>query len=100
MSLNSIHCWAIITPDKEKADQILQKIKNQQLSPIAHELITQKTHLIIFENGIRVRWLYPHKALRGYRFHKLWLDKNMKQDFLNQAVYPYLYMEQQEIIWI
>lgn len=46
-------------------------------------------------------WVKPSETARGYRFHRLWLDSDLKdnKEILNMFVYPKLYMELDDVRW-
>lgn len=81
MSMNAMHCWAIITDDFEKAESIINQIKYEHQSRMMEQItipsyFTYKS-TIYFEDGLRVVWLRGSSDIRGYRFHRAWVDNKI-----------------------
>lgn len=101
MSMNAIHCWAIITDDFEKAEAIISQIKSEYPSPVIRQttIPSYYTHksTTYFEDGLRVVWIRYHSDIRGYRFHRAWVDEkfDLKDEYMNVFVCGF-----DNIIWI
>ena len=104
MSLNTHHCWAIVTSNRQKAIDIIYSIRDEQ-AKLNNKCIeaTWGRHELkaVFEDGHYIRWIEPNNNCRGYRFHRLWCDKDINQDYLEQVILPMaVYMKYENIIWI
>lgn len=54
-----------------------------------------------FENGALLVAFPPLENFRGFRFHRLWCDKDIDQDYFEQMILPMaVYMKYEDIIWI
>lgn len=54
-----------------------------------------------FEDGNVLSWLIPSLTIRGYRYHRIWLDKDITdKEILNCVIYPKLYCKKDDVIWI
>ena len=104
MSANSHHCWAIITKNKRKAINIIDSIKEEQ--KLQGNNWTKETYdgcrtTVYFENGFCLRVLLPIENFRGFRFHRLWCDKDVDKDYLECVILPMAcYMKYEDIVWI
>lgn len=104
MSANALHCWAIITTDDQKANKTINQIIDEQN---AKDIKTIRGHKnkdcaeFCFEDGNRVIWIGHTGNLKGFRFHRLWCDKDIDQDYFEQVISPMaVYMKYEDIVWI
>ena len=104
MNANASHCWAIITKSKGKALSIIDSIKEEQKSQGNNwikELYDGCRTTVYFENGFCIKAFPPTENFRGSRFHRLWCDINIDQDYFEQVILPMaVYMKYEDIIWI
>lgn len=104
MSANAHHCWGVVTKSKGKGLSIIDSIKEEQKlqgNNWVKELYDDCGKTVYFENGFCVRAFPPIENFRGYRFHRLWCDKDIDQDYLGQVILPMAcYMKYEDIIWI
>ena len=100
MSLNAYHCWGVITPNKEKADKVFTEIEKEYCGHIMRKIIGSNRNYIKFDDGNDLIWIKPSNV-RGYRFHRLWIDKDIDMQTLNETLAPsFLYCKYSDIIWI
>lgn len=104
MSLNAHHCWAVFTTDDQKANKTINQIIDEQN---AKDIKTIRGHKnkdwaeFYFEDGNRVIWIGRTGNFKGFRFHRLWCDKDIDQNYFEQAILPMaVYMKYEDIIWI
>lgn len=104
MSLNAHHCWGIITKSKGKGLSIIDSIKEEQKlqgNNWVKKLYDGCGTTVYFENGLCVRAFPPIENFRGFKFHRLWCDKDIDQDYFEQVILPMAcYMKYEDIIWI
>ena len=104
MNANASHCWAIITKSKGKALSIIDSIKEEQKSQGNNwikELYDGCRTTVYFENGFCIKAFPPIENFRGSRFHRLWCDIDIDQDYLEQVILPMaVYMKYEDIVWI
>lgn len=104
MSANAHHCWAIITRDKNKAETLMESIKEEQKlegNLCKWKLYREYEIKLGFENGVCLIAFPPIENFKGFRFHRLWCDKDINQDYLEQVILPMaVYMKYEDIIWI
>lgn len=95
--------WAIIAKKKSKAEALIQSIKEEQKAK--GNLCKMEAHneyeiRLYFENGVCLRAFSPQENLRGFRFCRLWCDKDINRDYLEQIILPMVCMKYEDIIWI
>ena len=100
MSLNAHHCWGVITSNKEKADKVFAEIEKEYCEHIVRKIIGSNRNYIKFDDGNDLIWIKPSNV-RGYRFHRLWIDKDIDIQTLEATLAPsFLYCKYSDIIWI
>lgn len=104
MNANASHYWAIITKTKSKAINTINSIKQEQKSQgnnWTEEKYNDYGTTVYFENGACLIAFPPLKNFRGFRFHRLWCDIDIDQDYLEQVILPMaVYMKYEDIVWI
>lgn len=104
LSVNAHHCWAIFTTNSQKANKIISQIIDEQNIKNIKTIKGYKSKdwaEICFEDGNCLRWIGHIDSFRGFRFHRLWCDKNINHDYLEQVILPMAcYMKYEDIIWI
>lgn len=101
MSMNAIHCWGVVTGNKEKADKIFAEVEKEYEGHIVKRIVSSIQRVTYFEGGHRLIWVRPSQNARGYRFHRIWLDKDIvDEEILRCVIFPKLYCNREDIIWI
>ena len=104
MSANAHHCWAIFTTDKQKANKVIAQILEEQdakRTKIIKAYQNKEEAEICFEDGNSLIWIGHMNNFRGFRFHRLWCDKDINQDYFEYVVMPMAhYMKYEDIVWI
>lgn len=104
MSLNTHHCWAVVTNDESKANTTWLQILNEQAEQGNHciKVVLAKDGMkYCFEDGTTIIWIKNKIEARGFRFHRLWCDINIDQDYFEQVILPMaVYMKYEDIVWI
>lgn len=94
----------MLQKSKGKAINIIDSIKEEQELQDNHwtkEQYNGYEITVYFENGAYLRAFPPIENFRGFRFHRLWCDKDIDQDLLEQVILPMAhYMKYEDIIWI
>ena len=96
-----MHCWGIITDDYYKAESIINQIRYEypsrmiEQTPISRGSDRKTT--IYFEDGLRVVWLGSSSNIRGYRFHRAWVDRRF---FIEVEFIPVFVCGFDNITWI
>lgn len=103
MSLNAIHCYAIITEDEDVAQWAFAEI-GKAYEPhwgkvVLDESHTKRRHYVRFENGNTLRWIRPRQELRGYRFHGLFIDHRLSIELIKSKILPYMRCSVDDIAW-
>lgn len=95
--MNACHCWGIITASMEKANAVFAEVEASY--PVA--VSCRSGRAIVFMDGMTIRWFKPSFSARGYRFHRLWLDRNLSDnsDLMLRLSYSAPYLEK-EIVYI
>jgi hypothetical protein len=100
MSLNACHCFGVMSEDRNKVDLIFNEIEQQYRAHILFKINSKHRRETYFDDGNRLIWVRPIENARGYRYHKLWLDKNITNgDILDNLVFAKLYMSKSDIIY-
>ena len=104
MSANAHQCWAIFTTDKQKANRIIAQVLEEQDikgTKVIKAYQNKERAEIHFEDGNQLIWIGHTDNFKGFRFHRLWFDKNINHDYLEQVILPMAcYMKYEDIIWI
>lgn len=104
MSLNAHHCWGVVTTDKQKANRAIAQVleeQNAKGNKVINAHQSKDWGEICFEDGHRIIWIGHLDNFKGFRFHRLWCDKDIDQDLLEQVILPMaVYMKYEDIIWI
>ena len=100
MSLNAIHCWGVLTNNKEKADKVFADFECEHKDQIIQQRRDKHSRAIRLNTGHRLIWVKPKECARGYRYHKLWADIDLSEEEKNILVYPKLYCSYDSITWI
>jgi hypothetical protein len=88
--MNVHHCWAIITSNKEKADAVFASVEKEYEGHIVRKVISRNRCYTEFDDGYDLVWIPLSCSARGYRFHRLWIDKDLDEETLrNMLVYSY-----------
>lgn len=100
MSLNACHCFGVMSNDRNKVDLIFNEIEQQNSKHILFKINSKYRRETYFDDGNILIWVRPTENARGYRYHKLWLDRDITDvDILNNLVFAKLYMSESEIIY-
>lgn len=54
MSMNAIHCWGVVTGNKEKADKIFAEVKKEYEGRIVKRIVSSIQRATYFEGGHRL----------------------------------------------
>ena len=104
MSLNAHHCWAIFTTSNQKANKIINQIIDEQNIKNIKTIRGYKSKdwaEFYFEDGNCLRWIGHTGNFRGFRFHRLWCDKDINKNYFECVILPMAcYMKYEDIIWI
>lgn len=100
MSANEKQKWLIVSKDYHKAFDIFKQIEKEQTEQ-ENFLLANNGVDLYFKNELEVVWIMPSDNFRSLRFHRLWCDKDIDQDYLEQIILPMaVYMNYEDIIWI
>lgn len=80
------HKCGIITNDEEKALKILNKIKNDNKDIVESFYSSPINIELKLKNGDDYLWVNPTMYARGYRFHELYIDKNITYEFFEYVL--------------
>jgi hypothetical protein len=97
--MNAHHCWAIITSNKEKADAVFASIEKEYEGHIVRKVISRNRCYTVFDDGHDLVWIPLSCSARGYRFHRLWIDKNLDVETLHH-IFAHSYCNNKDIVWI
>lgn len=104
MSADAHHCWAIFTTNKQKANRTITQVLEEQVAKgtkVIKAYQNKEGAEIYFKDGNRLIWIGYTDNFRGFRFHRLWCDKDINQDYFEYVVMPMTYyMKYEDIIWI
>ena len=104
MSLNAHYCWAVVTRDESKAVKVFTQVsKSKKKDGIDFITIRKRENYaeIVYEDGVCLKWIRPITNCKGSRFHRLWCDINIDQDYFEQVILPMAcYMKYEDIVWI
>lgn len=53
-----------------------------------------------FADGTILRWIRPVRSSRGYKFGKMWCDRNIDQEILQTVILPCYWGDRSEIVWL
>ena len=93
----------LLQKTKSKAINTINSIKQEQKSQgnnWAEEKYNGYGITVYFENGIYLKAFPPQENLKGFRFHRLWCDKDINRDYLERIILPMACMKYEDIIWI
>ena len=99
MSMNAHHCWAIITDNKEKADAVFASVEKAYDEHIVRKVISKDRYYTEFDDGHDLVWIPLSHSMRGYRFHRLWIDKYIDEEAVYNIL-AYARCDYRDIIWI
>lgn len=99
MSMNAHHCWAVITSNKEKADAIFASVEKEYEGHIIRKVISRNRYYTEFDDGHDLVWIPLSCSVRGYRFHRLWIDKDLEEEVIHKVL-AYSRCDYRAIIWI
>lgn len=103
-SMNSIpvHC-GVITSNENKGKQMMKYILSLFNEDEIERVISQTPSFkqeIKLTNGTIIRWVKPSEAIKGYRFMKGIIDKNIPKEILWYNILPVLcYAKNEDIIY-
>lgn len=104
MSANAHHCWAVVTSDESKADKVFAQVSKEQKEKNIDfiQIREGKDHAeIVYKDDVSIRWIKPIANFKGFRFHRLWCDKDIDKKYLEQVILPMAcYMRHEDIVWI
>lgn len=101
MSMNACHCWGVITESMEKANAVFAEVEASYPAAVSCRFENKFGRAIVFMDGMTIRWFKPSFSARGYRFHRLWVDRNLSDnsDLMLRLSYSAPYLEK-EIVYI
>lgn len=101
MSMNAHHCWGVITSNKEKADAVFANIEKEYKGHIVRKVFGNGRCYTEFDDGNDLVWIKLSNSARGYRFHRMWVDKDIDCQLLYKFLAPsFLYCKKEDVIWI
>ena len=92
--------WAVVGFTRHRAWQVMQNIEIQHDKYIARVLYGKNALQIVFEDGTILMWVPENDRQRGHRFSKMWCDKNINKDILNEVILPRYRGKWEDIIWL
>ena len=104
LSANAHQRWAIFTTDKQKANRIIAQVLEEQDikgTKVIKAYQNKKRAEIHFEDGNYLIWIGHTDNFKGFRFHRLWCDKDIDQDYFEYVIMPMVhYIKYEDIVWI
>ena len=91
---------AIVTSERDKALCYMQHIRELHSQDVLQEIVGKLQARLVFKNGSVIRWIRPVESSRGYRYSKLWCDKDIPHDMLCEVILPCYRGKREDIIWI
>lgn len=92
--------WFIIGFDFYRARDILEEIEQSCGKTISRKFTSKNELRTEFTDGTVLRWFSEKSSQRGFRFSKMWCDKNIDQEFLKCIVLPQYFGRHEEIVWV
>lgn len=104
MSANAHHYWAIFTTDKQKANRAIAQVLEEQVikgTKVIKAYQNKEGAEIHFEDGNQLIWIKHTDNFKGFRFNRLWCDKDIDQDYFEYVIMPMAhYIKYEDIVWI
>lgn len=95
-----IYHWGIVTTNRDKADTIFTKIEKQYENHIVKRTCSRYFRSTLFDDGNYLEWVNPIYPLRGHRYHRVWVDRDIDKEILDYRIFPILYCSATAVIWI
>ena len=92
--------WAIITRDRIKAKETLDRIVPEAGAKITAYNVGKTRIEAQFENGLRIRWLNPYENMRGYKIDRAWIDVFLRDtETMRRMIVPILNCGEEGVRW-
>ena len=76
----------IITNDKVTALNILNKIQNDNKDNVISFYVDDINAVLRLKNGDNYLWIKPILSSKAYRFHEMYIDKNISYEFFEYVL--------------
>ena len=93
--------WAVVGFDYNTAQAIISAIEWSAIDKdILRRTQSKNTLLTEFTDGTLLRWVKVSDNIRGYKFGKMWCDKNIDKDIFECVIMPIYFGKKEDINWI
>lgn len=92
--------WAVVGFDHDTAKKIFDSIESSCGKMIVRKTDSKYELVTFFEDGVRLRHIRNSEDCRGYRFGKLWCNKNMDMNAFYSAILPAYTGDPNDIAWL
>lgn len=91
--------WVVVCSEWDVAKTMISNIENSSDKEILRRIIGKYELRTDFSDGTQLRWIQTSCSARGYRFGKLWCDKEINKVVLEQVILPMYFGEIEDIVW-
>lgn len=93
--------WAVVGFDYNAAKNLITAIEWSATDKDILRRIQSKNELVTeFTDGTLLRWVKASDNVKGYRFGKMWCDKNINEDVFKYVIMPMYFGKREDIMWI
>lgn len=78
----------IITNNYKKATDLFTQLEQEHLGKIVRFINSKERKELILDDNTFYKWVKPSDNSRGHRFRKVYIDKNITLDKLNNIILP------------
>lgn len=92
--------WAVVGFGYEKACQIISEIEQTCGKEISKQAYSRYEIRTYFSDGTQLMWVRASESSRGYKFGKMWCDKDINKRVLDCVILPCYFGKREDIIWL
>ena len=91
--------WAVVC-DSPLAFYEMSTIEKECGKEIAEKSRSTSDMYTRFTDGTVLRWVPPDSSVRGFRFGKVWCDRQIDDDAFKQVVLAHYFGRREDIVWV
>lgn len=92
--------WAVVGFDYNTAKQLISDIEEFSGKDVLKRIHNKYELSTYFADGTVLRWVSARENIKGFKFAKMWCDKNVNEKVFERVIMSMYYGKREDIIWI
>lgn len=92
--------WGVVTANKEKVDMMFDMFEKEYEGHIKANIRRDGHYQMILDNGKNLVWCNPYVQAKSQRLYRVWVDKDLDEEILNNYCRHMIMCPRCEYDWI